>query len=198
MKIIFIDTETTGLPQNRSFAGDARIVQLSWIVVENKQIVGECDCIIYPDFEIKNSHIHGITTERAKAIGIPIKVALDALLEDSDSCDLFVSYNSAFDKLMIDSELSRIKVKHKIMDNKYWKCAMLAAATPINKYKSKWHKLPDLYRTYFNEHLEKQHNALSDSYACLRCYFWTTEKLDMKNEISLAKKELKFAMQIFD
>lgn len=184
MKIIFLDCETTGIPDMKlKKSNGVRIVQLSWIVVDNYAITYDNDFIIKPEnFEIKNSHIHNITTERATKVGVPIQTALQYLLEDIKVCDRIVCYNAEFDKLMVDSEFMLCSMQVPALE---WFCAMKDATA---KYQ-KWPKLKDLYFTYFKENFI-EHNSLSDAYACLRCYYWKNDKKDMKDEIESALKTL--------
>ena len=72
--ILFLDTETTGLPNRRSasiyhLSNWPRLVEIAWIECnENGTVESEYDQIIKPEsFEIPRSAsaLHGITTEKA-------------------------------------------------------------------------------------------------------------------------------------
>ena len=74
MKLLFFDTETTGLPKNYKLPYThlenwPHIVQLSWLVSENGQILKESDNIIKVSvpIPIESSRVHGITNEIAQA-----------------------------------------------------------------------------------------------------------------------------------
>ena len=83
MTYLFFDTETTGVPKNyKAPSSDlenwsCRLVQLSWIVKNDKQEeLSRGNFIVKPDgFEIPTeaSDIHGITTEKALAEGLELK-----------------------------------------------------------------------------------------------------------------------------
>jgi DNA polymerase III epsilon subunit-like protein len=80
---LFFDTETTGTPRNYNApVSDSsnwpRLVQLAWIMADDKgNVLKRKSVIIKPDgFVIPNnvSAIHGITTERAKQEGLPLRL----------------------------------------------------------------------------------------------------------------------------
>ena len=196
MTTLFLDIETTGIPPY--FKGfpdatdlkkyeNARALQISWIVVKDNVIVQDTNYIIKPtfEFEITNSHVHGITRERAEKEGVDIKTALADFAEDRKEAKYLVCHNIDFDINIIKSEFHRAGMEIDL----HWIipfCTMKKACKPNQK----WPKLVDLYSTYFGE-TYPAHSALEDAYACLRCYYKLTKDVDMKDEIEQARKELK-------
>ena len=59
--ICILDIETTGFEP-----GDAEIVELFILKVNNEDIIDEFYSLFRPTIEITNSHIHGITDEKVK------------------------------------------------------------------------------------------------------------------------------------
>ena len=193
MTTLFLDIETTGIPPY--FKGfpdatdlkkyeNARALQISWIVVKDNVIVQDTNCIIKPTFRISNSHIHGITRERAEKEGMDMTKALAYFAEDCREAERLVCHNVDFDLNIIKSELHRANMTSRIDELERF-CTMKQACR-----NRKWPKLVDLYETFFRQ-TYPAHNALEDAYACLRCYYMLTEKKDVKDEIEQARKELK-------
>ena len=84
--ILFFDTETTGLPLWKEPSEDPRqphLVELAALLVnpDTREMIAFMDVIIKPNgwtIPVDVSEIHGITTERALAEGIPEEEALPA------------------------------------------------------------------------------------------------------------------------
>lgn len=196
MKTIFLDLETIGIPkqlyrkflspENNAAYDCARMIQMAWIVMD-PQIVEDNNFLIKPDnFKIENTFVHGITTERAEKDGYAIKEVLEYFLEDLKSCDLIVCHNVDFDISILQNELYRAGFSIEKLKNTRTFCTM-KEATQRGK---RWPKLTDLYKQYFKEDFPA-HDALEDSYACLRCYHAMKFKEDFNVYIQNARKELK-------
>ncbi len=120
MRVIVLDTETTGLfPRGpistRDPAKCPHIMQLSYMVYDTItfRIVEDYDAIIKlsDDTEIseKSIEIHGITREKSITSGVPINVALFNLRKTlyTQKVSLIVGHNISFDKQMLDVECIR-------------------------------------------------------------------------------------------
>ena len=112
MKLTFYDTETTGFYDPKA-APSAKhqpyLVQLSWITDFDGE-VKENDYIIKPENWVipqKSIDVHGITNERARDEGVPIKVAIKHFLRDYTIADEIVCHNLKFDEAIIDIALVR-------------------------------------------------------------------------------------------
>lgn len=195
--ILAFDTETTGLPDFRA-PSDAphqpHLVQLAMILLDDDLVEqASVNLIIRPEgWEIPKqaSDIHGITTEKALALGVPEKMATDLYvsmaLGSRPICDgprKVLAHNADF-----DLRLMRIAMLRNGYD-KDWQAARepqafctMKAATPIvnlpptpkmlaagfNKPKSA--SLTECVRHFFNEELDGAHDALVDVRACVRVY----------------------------
>ncbi len=113
---LFFDTETTGLPRNwRAPVTDVvnwpRLVQLAFLYYDcDGNILSSGDYIIKPEgFLIPSdaTKIHGISTERANAEGLPLSEVLQLFLELTAKAELLVAHNISFDEKIIGSELIR-------------------------------------------------------------------------------------------
>ena len=94
MSIIVLDIETTGLPKTKKYNSyyrssltnyydSSRIIQLGYqIFDQNGRLILEEDDLILNDYEITNSHIHGITPDEIKTKGITIKESFDKLYKN--------------------------------------------------------------------------------------------------------------------
>lgn len=181
---LFIDTETTGLPitrnyndyyhpENKFYYDNSRIIEIAYIIYdENKNIVKQVEHIIKPDnFNINNSHIHGITYEYALENGVDIKIAIDELYQDLSNVKTIVAHNINFDINIILSECYRLN--NNIIIDKIFsinkECTMDIGKKYMNQLRNP--KLIILYKFLFNKPVEQIHRALSDTKICADCYY---------------------------
>ena len=102
MKLLFFDTETTGLPKNRDPAHKGpgnwpHMVSISWILQDGNTVRESKSFIIKPEWEIpaESTAIHGITQERAMRDGVPLKNVL--AMFTSIEHDYIIGHNLDFD-----------------------------------------------------------------------------------------------------
>jgi DNA polymerase III epsilon subunit-like protein len=181
--LLFIDTETTGLPKPSSddFEKWPRIVQLAWSLYDND---GNCEnvnnFIIYPtDFEIpqKAASIHGITTERAKKEGVSLHKVLPQLNSDIDKATIIIAHNLDFDLPSVNTEFKRCKIETNLLKKERF-CTMktqniVSYCKMPSPYGSgyKWPTLTQLHDHLFDTEFTGSHNASADVEACAKCYF---------------------------
>jgi len=186
MALVF-DTETSGLPikdgnkyypyYDLSKYNSSRIVSIAFST-DNEDI----HFIIKSDFQIQNSHIHGITNHIADKEGVPFEQVINYLYTIIDSVDTIIGHNIDFDLNILLSELHRYcphngsqaqELIYKLMQKKSY-CTMkesIMVCKIVNNYgKYKYPKLTELYSFLFNETFDA-HNALNDTRATKRCYF---------------------------
>ena len=182
--LLFIDTETTGLP--KYYASDAmekwpRIVQLAWSLYDNDgNRQSENSFIIYPtDFIVPmdSAKIHGITTERAKQEGISLYKVLPQFNDDVEKAMIVIAHNLDFDLPIVHTEFVRCRLETNLMKKQNF-CTMktpkivsfcrLPKASGIGY---KWPTLPELYLQLFQTEFADSHNAGADVEACAKCYF---------------------------
>jgi len=182
--IICFDTETTGLPDWKSPSEadhQPHLVQLAAHVVntENWKVIQSMDVIIRPDgWEIPEevSAIHGITTEHAKQVGIPEKLALDMFLELWGG-RLQVAHNTTFDRRIIRIATKRYSTEEVI--NCWQECGYectgllskpIMQMPPYGRYGYKMPKLSEAYLHFTGNELQDAHTAIADVNACLEVY----------------------------
>jgi DNA polymerase III subunit epsilon len=180
--IILFDTETTGVPRNyKAPATDTdnwpRLVQLAFIVLHGETLeqLESYEAIIKPEgFTIPKeaSDIHGVTTERALAEGIPLVDAVSAFNNAINKCDTIIAHNISFDEKIMGAEMVRTKLFPIKTDRK--KICTMQASTDFcalpGPYGFKWPKLIELHEKLFGVGFEGAHSALVDVEALARCY----------------------------
>lgn len=186
--ILFFDTETTGLPPKGMYNASPartdiwpRLVQIAWIVTnEDGKILKRRSEIIYPDgFTIPQeaTDIHGITTERAKRDGKPLREVLDEFAKDLANAKQVVCHNVEFDQHIVGAELYRMNMDYDALMDKPSLCTMLSSTNfcaipnPNGYDDYKWPKLSELYHKLFNKDFENAHDALADITATKDCFF---------------------------
>lgn len=181
MKILFFDTETTGLPLNykakiEDLDNWPRVVQLGFRFHADEEHFTDYEFIIKPDgWEIpaKAAEIHGITTERALAEGIAIKNALDVLGKWINMADLVVGHNVSFDRKVLGAEFLRAGMPD-LFHGKPRFCTMMSTTKFCNlpgKYGAKWPKLEELASALFTEPTSGLHSALEDVRLTAKCFY---------------------------
>jgi len=191
-KAIFYDSETQNLPLFSQPSEDQRqphIVQLAAIVVDldTREQLSSMNTIIRPDgwtIPEKVSKIHGITTERALADGIPEADALDMFLSLWGQ-QLRVAHNEQFDARIVRIAQSRFGYSE--TDLALWKGGKALCtqrmATPIMKlpptpkmraagfFKHKSANLQEAFTYFTGAPFENAHSAMADVKACFAIYF---------------------------
>ena len=185
--ILYIDSETTGLPPRQSnwrtdYKRFPHIVQLSWMMNDIIQ-----DYIVKPIDRRTGKHylipkevvaIHGIDTEKAMNEGKCLEDVLDRLLMTANKANIIVGFNVYFDTSMIKSEVMRCCKKNMnlFIDalHKDKRLDLMRKSTSYCNLKKKngtlkFPKLSELYRILFNEEF-KAHNSREDIIATKRCY----------------------------
>ncbi|MFK7755392.1 MAG: DNA polymerase III subunit alpha [Flavobacteriales bacterium] len=184
MYIIF-DTETTGLPKNwKAPVTDSdnwpRLVQLAWQLHEfDGSLVSTGNLTVKPDgFDIpyNSAKIHGITTEKALAEGIPLADVLNQFHEDLARAKYAVGHNVEFDINIVGGEYHR--------DNRDFEPVTLKKQLDTKEFgtdfcqipggrggKFKWPTLTELHQKLFGEPFEDAHDAAYDVHATAKCFF---------------------------
>jgi DNA polymerase-3 subunit alpha len=113
---LIYDTETTGLPKNwNAPLSDSdnwpRLVQLAWQLhdVEGK-LLSRGNRIVLPEgftIPFTSAKIHGITTERAEAEGVPLADVIQEFNKDLEKASYVMGHNIEFDVNVVGAELYR-------------------------------------------------------------------------------------------
>ena len=188
MKKIIIDTETNGLPSNyNDLYTYKNIVQISFMVigVDNEE-VARGNFIIKQDEDIskESSKIHGITNEIAESKGLDFFEVMGVILPFIDRIDAIIGHNIKFDLASIKSmylrnnkdvpEIEKIVIDTMIVGSE------LGIFTGANNL-PKWPKLSELYKHFFEEEFEDQHNSMGDVIATCKCFLELEKMGKIKN-----------------
>ena len=194
--ILFYDTETTGLPLYKEPSADPRqphIVQLAMLLTDHTGLEHEHhNLIIRPDgYEIPDemAQIHGITQERAMAEGVPLVDALTIYLLLLGRAELRVAHNEAFDRRIVRIAMLRLGISRTLIESFELRphyCTLLAATPIVNLpptekmlkagfNRPKAPKLAECIKHFFNEDIDRAHDASVDVRACARLYFHLQE-----------------------
>lgn len=113
--LLFVDTETTGIPQWHLPADDPsqpRVVDLAGLLCDaDGKEVGRFESIVKPDgwaVPDEAAGIHGITTEIACAQGRPIAEVLDGFDALLAQASMLVAFNIRFDDKLLRGERRRL------------------------------------------------------------------------------------------
>lgn len=203
MKSVFLDTETTGLrPGN--------IVQLTYIVEEDKQLVGFKNYFFKVEHvEPEAERVHGFSKEKLELLseGFEFADLAEEIQEDFEGATL-IAHNINFDKKFIEAEFSRIfqldGSEKEFCTMKYFSKILKIPARNGAGYKNpKLEEVVDFYCIDRNKILEKAkllfgcseisfHDARYDTVAMYMCCLksknrtqidtiFTDEPLDMFN-----------------
>lgn len=188
----FYDTETTGLPLFSEPSEDPRqphIVQLGAVLVDldTREQIASLDVIIRPDgWTIPDdvAAVHGITTERALAVGIPESLAVEMFMALHAVAGTRIAHNESFDARILRIALMRFDTVE-VADA--WKAGMaectarlatpICALPPTERMKAvgrHHHKTPNLgeaYRHFTGAELQNAHSAMADVQACIEVFF---------------------------
>ena len=184
-KILFFDTETTGVPRNyQAPVSDTsnwpRLVQLGWIVANvDGSIISKSSYIICPDgfnIPIAASNIHGITTDYARREGRNIADVLALFVQDLGKVNRIVGHNVDFDQHIVGAELYRLNWSYSQLFNLPMTCTMKSSIDfcklpPLRFGEYKWPKLEELYTKLFGTTFSGAHDAMADIEATKKCYF---------------------------
>lgn len=185
-KILFFDTETTGLPKSWNAKESEvenwpRLVQLGWILADDSgKVIHEGNMIVKPNgFEIPEqaSNVHGITTDIAVRDGKPIQNVIVDFSMDIAKSDAIVGHNILFDKKVVGAELYRLGFESVFneMHDKHCIDTMTSSMNYCgikNQYgRVKWPKLIELYNFLFGKDFDNAHDAMADITATKDCYF---------------------------
>ena len=196
--LLFIDTETTGLPLVRGInALDKKgiwpdIVSIAWCITsETGEVCKKVYSLVQPGWKIpaESIKIHGITVEYAMEHGRPLADVLAELRADLATVDTVVAHNMEFDKNVIFNAY-----KWRLGQEPAWVseaagvaagvaagkeiCTMAKSQTelkipnPYPKYGPyKSPRLSELYMDTFGTEPAGQHNSQSDVQALCDIYW---------------------------
>lgn len=186
---LFYDTETTGLINFKIPSDDPsqpHLVQLAALLMDDEgNEIQSLSVIIEPNgYEIPKeaSDVHGISTEMARLVGIPLSVAAYPFFHMKAKASRIIAHNINFDNRIMRIVSKRIEgfVESENEPEKF--CTMMKAKNIVNLPPTekmvaagmnfpKSPRLEECIKHFFNEELEGAHDALVDVRACARVYY---------------------------
>lgn len=191
MKTLVFDTETTGLVDSKklpSHPSQPHLVQLCCLLYdEYDELRSQCALIVKPPEGVlipkEATDVHGITTEMANDLGVPLSVAVAVYTNMRAQVDIQVAHNIEFDVIVMNAALHRLQAKPRHPGPAKRFCTMRELATTVNLpptpkmvaagfKKNKPPNLSEAIMHCFGETLEGAHDALIDAAGAARLYFW--------------------------
>lgn len=193
-KYLFIDTETTGLPEEEEnyepsyldFNYWPYIVQVGYVAFDCKwNKISENSYIVSPDnynIPLSSTRIHKITHEDAKKKGVKREDVFNYLNDLLSKVDYIIGHNVKFDINVLKCEIMRIKRKGKLkgevsFKNKDYKVidtmelgANVCRVPTLLFSGYKYPTLGELYKALYSKEIENLHNALADVRATVDCF----------------------------
>ncbi len=183
MYLIF-DTETTGLPHNKSAPIEdldnwPRLVQLAWQLHDaTGALLSQGNHIVKPvgfTIPFNAEKIHGISTQRALDTGENLREVLASFTKDLEKAKVLVGHNIEFDNKIIGAEYLRTE-----QSNILEQFPNIDTATETKEFtqlkggmggRLKMPKLIELYEKLFGEPFEDAHDAAYDVNATAKAFF---------------------------
>lgn len=188
-KILFIDTETTGLPQTIDFNtyysykdlskyNLSRITEICWALTSNGEITHIKSEVIKP-FDLEEKDILNMINKIPKeVIKLDIKEIMNGkelknvFIEFKNSikeCDIIVCHNANFDINIIKGEAFRIGDCEviELIESKKIICTMVESKKINN---GKVMRLDNLYEKLLNEKRAFSHRAKEDVIDLIKCF----------------------------
>lgn len=182
-KILFYDTETTGIPPTRgrrfeNLENYPWLLQLSAILYteEGTELRHINLYVRRPGLEINNSNIHGITPATLAEKGKDIVYVIQEFSEICADTDLVVCHNYAFDSTIVLTELKRNGIRDFLSEIPFF-CTMTQCGWPSASI-----SLQNLHTELFGKKFDSHHDSLYDTRATANCFFKMIEKGWLENK----------------
>lgn len=162
MKVIYFDTETTGLlkPKSMPLNKQPYIIDLGAVVVEDKKIIQRYSQLVKPPIEIDSTitKITKITNDDLKDQPT-FKDVYEELKNLFADTDFLVAHNAKFDMGMLRNELIRLGKLDDFPMPKHVVCTVEEFMPVFGRYA----KLTEVYKKVMGVTLDEKHRALSDA-----------------------------------
>ncbi|MFD2963258.1 MULTISPECIES: 3'-5' exonuclease [Olivibacter] len=202
--LLFIDTETTGLPKKWTVGYSTKdnwpsAVQVAWIVFtkDGREIkrenfyVNEDDVVVSRQAQL----VHRIKGSYLRTFGVPRCAVMEKLSSDLRQFKpLVVGHFVALDFHVLGADFYRCAMENPLGDLRLF-CTMLASSGYVKKPWIKYLRLNELYQELFEKELEKAHNALLDADATAKSYFELVKRKEVTEE-TIEEQQVKLSKQL--
>ncbi|GAA4792570.1 hypothetical protein GCM10023231_20940 [Olivibacter ginsenosidimutans] len=187
--LLFVDTETTGLP--RKWTADYGVrdnwpsaVQVAWVLYtrDGREIKRENFYVSDNDVPITSraQEIHGLEPVYLARHGVPRQLVMQRLAEDLNQYQpLVIGHFVLLDFHVLNADFMRCTIASPLEKARLY-CTMLASVRHIKKPWRKYLRLNELYQELFGKPLGAMHHALVDAEATAACFFelWKRGEID--------------------
>jgi len=173
MKLLFVDTETTGLPLKwgrpvTEVDNWPRVIEVGAVAINTEdRVISKVGFLIQPKgFEIPEAatKVHGISTEMAMTDGVEPEKGFAWLHSAMVEADHIAGHNIRFDMDCLGAEFHRLEFEQPQVPRI---CTMFGTKHLFGK----WPKLSELHYKAFKLEFQDAHRALADITATARCFF---------------------------
>lgn len=192
--ILFIDTETSGMPArwDRPLTDGSNwpfTIQVAWIIFDNtgREIKRNSKYIYEVDISIglDSFKIHGITEDFIRANGSGRKEVLRKLAHDIKKYDpLIVAHFLELDLQVLSADYLRAQLSNPFIHQPVF-CTMLKSKAYVLNPSVGYLRLPQLYKHLFKEKPIEIHHAERDAELTASCFF----EMQKRGEIAVADFE---------
>ena len=190
--VLFVDTETSGIPHDWSQPYDRRdnwphIVQLAWVVctADGQEVKAENHYIQPNDYDMspQSGRVHGLTVDFLREHGKSRHSVMQRLHRDLQQYQpLVVAHFMQLDYHMMGVGFHRAGLDNPLPALPTF-CTMRATGEFVRYSHQGFLRLGELYQRLFHEPLAREHDALVDARATARCFFAMREQGTITDEI---------------
>ncbi|MFD3001550.1 exonuclease domain-containing protein [Pontibacter toksunensis] len=190
--LLFIDTETTGIPKNWSAPYSDNnswplSVQVAWAIYtkDGKEVKAENFYVRDDDFEIspESVKIHGLTSAFLQEHGVQREEVLSQLAADLNRYQpLVIAHFMQLDYHMVGVCFQRAGMYNPLPELPLF-CTMQASSNFLLYPHQHFLRLSEMYERLFNEPLEHHHNAIVDAQATAKCFFELVRRGDINDNV---------------
>lgn len=181
-RTLFVDTETSGMPDFKAPPSDLRqpwIVQIAAVLSDSERIYQSVNLVVKANGRIIEpgaQAVHGYSQQMTDLFGVDEKTVSSVLCALFASADLAVCHNVNFDCLVMQSLFHRQNSRYglTLLDAIPSVCTMKASTNLLKipgRFGYKWPSLKELHEYLFQEGFEGAHDAMADITATRRCYY---------------------------
>lgn len=187
--ILFVDTETSGLPKDWNSSDLDQwpyIIQIAWVIYTREGQLLKSENYYISDDKIiidpKSKLIHGISEEILQEKGEKRNKVLRKIYKDIKFYNpLMVGHWVSFDMQMLSVGFRRAGIPNITQDVPLY-CTMLSNSHYVRFASNNYPKLDELYEKLFNKSMEGQHDALFDAQATAACFFELVKRKEITDE----------------
>ncbi|WP_375435050.1 exonuclease domain-containing protein [uncultured Hymenobacter sp.] len=197
--LLFVDTETTGLPAgwSKPYSSERNwpyIAQLAWVVytLEGELVKTENHYIRVPSGRMRPSAlaIHGLTPDFLDQHGEARSIVMQRFFNDLRTYGpLVVGHYMRLDFHMIGVEFHRTGLPNLLAELPTL-CTMQTSQRQAQAQERSFLRLGELHEHLFKEPMARQHDALIDAQATARCFFELRRLGDLSDEIISEQPQL--------